>query len=182
MSSAEKLSDFIAQTQHLADEEAFVAEHPYPFLVREATKGRVPLPQPGRGTKRLERQAALPTVGDGFMEGEVWIHRVFPRDPEGETVKIGRDEGCDLHVGDGSISAVHAEFSIDFSADEKRFFVRDNQSANGTFVNGDRLDVGAQEELEDMDSIRLGPVVKLQFFTAPGFFQFLSMYRRIKKP
>ena len=181
--SGENLNDLAAETADL-DEEAFLAEHPYPFLVRERTTGNVPIPGGGqRRTARLDR-SALPAAGDGFMEGNVSYYRVFPRAEDAETVTIGREEGVDLLVADGSISARHAEFSLVFGEedDDKAFYVCDLASANGTFVNGERLAPGTPRELSDMDSIRLGPVVKLQFFSAPGFFQFLSMYRRIKRP
>jgi hypothetical protein len=179
VASAEKMSDFIEATRGY-DEEAFLEEHPYPFLIREATRGRVPI-QEGRGTARLKRKA-MPTTGDGFMEAEQWIHRVFPRAEDAESVRVGRDEECDLQIGDGSISAVHAEFSLDVAGEEKRFLLADLGSANGTFLNGDRIEPNTPVEISDMDSIRLGPVVKLQFFTSDGFFQFISMFRRIKKP
>lgn len=181
--SGENLNELVAQTKGL-DEASFLAEHPYPFLIRERTTGNVPIPGGGqRRTARLDR-SALPAAGDGFMEGDgVTYYRVFPRAEEAETVTIGREAGVDLQVPDGSISARHAEFSLDFDEDEERcFYLCDLGSANGTFVNGERLAPGTKRELSDMDSIRLGPVVKLQFFSASGFFQFLSMYRRIKRP
>lgn len=181
--SGENLSDLVAQTATL-DEAAFVSEHPYPFLIRERTTGNVPIPGGGqRRTARLDR-SALPAAGDGFMEesGNVTFFRVFPRDPEGESVVLGRDEAVDISIADGSISSRHAELSLEFDEeDEKCFFLTDLGSANGTWLNGDRLVEGERREVSDMDSIRLGPVIKLQFFAAPGFFQFLSMYRRIRR-
>lgn len=180
--SGENLSDLVAQTAQF-DEARFVAEYPYPFLIRERTTGSVPIPGGGqRRTARLDR-SALPAAGDGFMDESVTFFRVFPRDPEGESVVLGREAGTDLTIPDGSISVRHAELSLDFDEDEEKvFFLRDLGSANGTFLNGDRLKPDERREVSDMDSIRLGPVVKLQFFAAPGFFQFLSMYRRIRRP
>ncbi|MBL4849448.1 MAG: FHA domain-containing protein [Planctomycetes bacterium] len=181
--SGEKLSDLIAETMEM-EEDAFLGEHAYPFLIRERTTGSVPIPGTGqRRTARLTR-SALPAAGDGFMEAEseVTYHRVFPRRDDTESVIIGR-EGGDLQILDGSISAQHAEFTLGFDEDDEEVFsLTDLDSANGTFINGERLSPGEPVELSDMDSIRLGPVVKLQFFSATGFFQFLSMYRRIRRP
>lgn len=181
--SGENLNDLVAETAQ-QDEEAFLEEHRYPFLIRERTTGNVPIPGSGqRSTARLTR-AALPAAGDGFMEAEVTFFRVFPRREEAESVVIGRtEEGTDLVIADGSISAQHAELTLEFSDDdEKLFYIADLESANGTFVNGERLEPGVRKQLDDMDSIRLGPVVKLQFFGPSGFFDFLSMYRRIRRP
>ena len=55
------------------------------------------------------------------------------------------------------MAALRIEFGED---DEKTFFISDLDSANGTFVNGERLEAGQRVEVSDMDSIRLGPVVK----------------------
>lgn len=181
--SGENLNDLVVSTAKQGEEE-FLEEHRYPFLIRERTTGNVPIPGSGqRSTARLTR-AALPTAGDGFMEAEVTFFRVFPRREDAESVVIGRvEEGTDIIVADGSISAQHAEISLEFGDDdEKLFFLTDLESANGTFVNGERLAPNERTALDDMDSIRLGPVVKLQFFSASGFFDFLSMYRRIRRP
>lgn len=181
--SAEPMSDFLAEAKDL-DEDGFSERYPYPFLVREATKGHVPV-SGERSTARLTR-SALATVGDGFgLDAGVTIHRVYPRREDAETVRIGRDaDECDVVIADGSVSKVHAEISLNYdeASDSKSFHLVDLGSANGTFVNGDRLEAEASIELSDMDSLRLGPVIKLQFFTSDAFFQFLSMYRRIKKP
>lgn len=181
--SAESMSDFLAETKDL-DEDAFSESYPYPFLVKEATKGHVPV-SGERSTARLTR-SALATIGDGFgLDEGVTIHRVYPRRDDAETVRIGRGQDeCDVVIADGSVSSLHAEISLDYdeASDTKSFHLADRGSANGTFVNGDRLEPNAPVELSDMDSIRLGPVIKLQFFSSDAFFQFLSMYRRIKKP
>lgn len=181
--SAESMSDFLAEAKDL-DEEAFSERYPYPFLVKEATKGHVPV-SGERSTARLTR-SALATVGDGFgLDEGVTIHRVYPRREDAETVRIGRDKDeCDVVISDGSVSNLHAEISLDYdeASDTKSFLLSDLGSANGTFLNGDRLEANTPLELSDMDSIRLGPVIKLQFFTSDAFFQFSSMYRRIKKP
>ena len=50
--------------------------------------------------------------------------------------RIGRDEECEIQVKDTSVSRIHAE--VYFS--EGRWWVRDLNSANGTFVDGKRID------------------------------------------
>jgi len=181
---AERIADLIAETAHLKSPEAFTGEHPYPFLVREATKmAAVPVPGADRRTLRLGK--AVAPAGDGFAQGDVWIFRVCPEDPERNegAVLLGRDPSCDIEVEDGSVSIEHARFTLEWGdGDEKLFFVTDAGSSNGTWLNGDRLESESPTRLSDQDSIRVGPAVKLQFFTAEGFYDFLDLYRRIKKP
>ncbi len=176
---AERIEDFIRATAHLHREAAFVAEFPFPFLVRERTLGSAVPVREDRATARL-RKAHAP-IGDGFAENDVWIHRVCPGDPEREAVVLGREERCDIQIEDGTVSAEHARFTLDGSGEERVFFVADVGSSNGTWLNGERLAPEAPTRLADQDSLRFGPGVKVQFFTPTGFFQFLDFYRRIKK-
>lgn len=186
MTTPETILDFVQETRDLTTEEAFLAEHPYPFLLQEDTGQSLPS-RDDRRTTRLRGSAIVPK-GEGFLQGDVTIYRIYPRQEpdqasdEPPAVTIGRDEGCDLIVEDGSISAVHAAFGIAYDDDGERCFtVTDCGSSNGTFLNGDRLEARAPTNLDDNDSLRLGPAVKFQFFTAAQFFQFLSLYRRMKK-
>ncbi len=58
----------------------------------------------------------------------------LPRDPVGP-VKIGRLPGCDLKLGDESVSRVHAELLLEGGV----WLLRDLGSTNGTQVNGWRV-------------------------------------------
>ena len=179
-STARKLEELIQETADLS-EEAFLEAYPFPFLVREATGAPSEPPAGGaeRQTRKLDK-ASVP-VGDGFAQGDVWVHPVCPRDPENSdgAVRLGRDADCDVVVTDDSISGHHASFSLELEGDERVFFVEDAGSSNGTFLNGDPI--SARSRLSDQDSLRFGPAAKFQFFAAEGFLQFLSFYRRIKR-
>ena len=189
MSQAESIDAILAATQGL-DQDDFVARFPYPFLVRETTRpsGEWPAIVPGEGEEPGERRTARVSTatapaGDGFAREEVLVYRVCPADgarQEGGVV-IGRGRGCDVVVEDDSISTRHAEFTleVDEEEDEKVFLVADLGSSNGTFLDGKRLAPHTPRPIEDSMRLRLGPVVKLQFFTAPAFHLFLSFYRRI---
>jgi len=54
--------------------------------------------------------------------------------PPGAEIVLGRSEGCDVTVADGSVSRLHARLV----ADEEGVYVEDLGSANGTFVDGQR--------------------------------------------
>lgn len=66
--------------------------------------------------------------------------------------RIGRRPGLDLTLPSESVSREHAEISCD----GKRVSIRDLGSANGTFVNGRRLD--EEVELRPGDRIQFGSV------------------------
>jgi len=54
--------------------------------------------------------------------------------PPGSELVLGRSEGCDVTIADGSVSRLHARLV----ADAEGIYVEDLGSANGTFVDGER--------------------------------------------
>ncbi len=50
-------------------------------------------------------------------------------------VKVGRDQVCDLRLEDGNVSGNHATFLYE----NQYWFLRDNQTTNGTYINGNKL-------------------------------------------
>ncbi len=55
--------------------------------------------------------------------------------PPGAELVVGRSEGCDVTIADGSVSRLHARLV----ADGEGVYVEDLGSANGTFVDGTRV-------------------------------------------
>jgi pSer/pThr/pTyr-binding forkhead associated (FHA) protein len=117
-----------------------------------------------RLTKRIERQAA-PRAYLTVIEGDV---NVGKRLEIYGTTTIGRSkQDAELlfqqHDDTSPISRRHCTV-ID---EEDHFMIRDEDSANGTFLNGVRLDSMVPRELQDGDEIELARVerggVKLQF-------------------
>jgi hypothetical protein len=70
---------------------------------------------------------------------------------EAETL-VGRRESCMLSIGDGCVSSVHA--SIRWS--ESRWIVRDLNSTNGTWLNGELLHADADKALALGDRLTFG--------------------------
>lgn len=68
-----------------------------------------------------------------------------------DLVVLGREPSCDVVVSDGSVSRRHARIEQRGAA----FFVVDQGSANGSFLNGARI---AESALEDGQELRLGAV------------------------
>lgn len=67
----------------------------------------------------------------------------------GERMRIGRNGDNELVVPDGSISRLHALLLYR----DGHWLIEDNNSSNGVFVNGTRIN---QQQLEHQDSITLG--------------------------
>ena len=70
---------------------------------------------------------------------------------EGRTI-VGRQDDCDLRIPLGEISRKHAVFMVD----DKSVTIRDTGSANGTYVNNQRI---SEVTLKAGDHLVLGPVV-----------------------
>ncbi len=70
---------------------------------------------------------------------------------------LGRGGGNEAPIPDPEISRHHARIALS----EGEFTISDLGSANGTFVNGARVD--AQVPLQEADRIQLGPVTVLKF-------------------
>lgn len=71
---------------------------------------------------------------------------------DGQTLKVGRDEGNELVIEDFSVSRMHASFT----ASANGVVLADLGSRNGTFVNGDRI--VSLRDLSSGDIIDIGPV------------------------
>ena len=80
---------------------------------------------------------------------------------EGKNI-IGRDDSSQICIqGDPNISEKH--LSILFRPVDRKFKFKDEQSSNGTFVNGELTDEG---ELKNLDVIRIG-ATELLFMEIP---------------
>ncbi len=74
---------------------------------------------------------------------------------EQSVIVVGRHGGADLRFDvekDLDVSSRHAEIRLT----NGRYFVHDNKSTNGTFVNGTKLAAGAAVELKHADKITFG--------------------------
>jgi len=66
---------------------------------------------------------------------------------------IGRSRESDIVLDDDAVSRAHAMVMCD---EVGTYFIRDHNSANGTFVNSERV---TEFELEDGDVIQIGLMV-----------------------
>jgi hypothetical protein len=100
------------------------------------------LPAPGRWRRALER--ALHSFGPppaGLLAD--------PGPLEGGRITLGRSSGCQLVLGDATVSRRHAALVVR----DRAWRIVDLGSSNGTWVNGRRV---VEAEVHPGDELRLG--------------------------
>lgn len=73
---------------------------------------------------------------------------------QADPIRVGRGLGCDLRIGNATVSRTHAEL---MNTGPGRWLLRDLDSSNGTFVNGIRITGAA--EIAEADLIAFGQAV-----------------------
>lgn len=107
----------------------------------------------GEGPGQIGDEGHTKTVGQAQLE-LVGSREFWPVPMAG--VKIGRSSTCDIQVDRPTVSRVHCELKIL----DGTWVVADVGSANGTFVNGEKITAGSPVEAEG--EIRLGKSVLLR--------------------
>src|SRR5262249_11212832 len=97
-----------------------------------------------------------PTRGVLTVIAGAEVGRVIPI-PDGEAVTPGPSRAVTARVPAAGLSRVHARLRRVAGG----YVLQDLGSTNGSFVNGERVDVAA--ELADGDRVRLGPSMTLRF-------------------
>lgn len=124
-----------------------VAPEPDPWM-DEPFPETVPTPTAPMQTAKLQ---ILATPGMASPATAVSIHKT--------PFLLGR-EGCNLNVErDRRVSRAHARIE----QQDDVYLIQDLQSANGTFVNGQRLQMNEKKRLENGAEIRLGRQTRVQF-------------------
>lgn len=102
--------------------------------------------------QRFTEEAALLVAQTGPLNGQRW--------PLKKTMTIGREAGCDIVIADRQISRHHARLRLDTEG----IYLEDLQSKNGTFYNGQAIDLPVL--LRDGDLIQIALTQKFLFLSS----------------
>jgi hypothetical protein len=107
-------------------------------------------------TRNEEASSPVPPLRTVLQDPATRIVTVAKRgqSPYGDFVFVGRATTSDLVFDDGSISKSHAAFQHEADA----WFIKDNKSRNGTYVDGVRLESGARSPIGSGAQITFGGV------------------------
>jgi serine/threonine protein kinase len=143
-------------------QEYFLKLHDYPiFYLEEHGKFRAGKDAP---TTLISRQATIPTNPCIFP-----VHAGL-RGFRGRGVSVGRANARDVQLYDGSVSRLHAALAID--PQSKKWMFADIGSANGSWVQGQKLTPLVPALMEDLCRVQIGGV-KLVFFNSKSFFEYI---------
>lgn len=165
------------------EEGAFVKRYPRPVLVfngaaHAVLKKAVP---GGLSTVRFvagevdEPGAATPSPEGGSFEIEPLVPK--KESPFADLVSIGRTPANDLVVDHPSVSKTHALFWED---KDGGYWISDEGSTNGTYVQGVRLLARKPQKLAGNELIGLGDVI-LMLKSPLALYRFLETTEAVKK-
>lgn len=85
------------------------------------------------------------------LQGSAGVFTIVP----GVEMRAGRDGAqCGILLAEPRVSAVHASLKLE----DGQLLVRDENSNNGTLVNGNKLPPGVWSQIQDGSLVRFGPV------------------------
>ncbi len=123
-----------------------------------------------KSTQRLDLKPLAPSA-DWKKTAQVLFLK--PRFDPAEGITLGRALGNDYSLPVPSVSKSH----VTFTQGAAGWKVTDLASANGTFVDGRRLDGNDTAQILDGSVIGFGPEVSARFFLSAGLFRFLTTDR-----
>jgi hypothetical protein len=135
----------------------------------DAIRKGVATPQPvlveARGTpKSMEGKGAMSDEPDWMEEyarayALNWALPLVPGAEGDGRVTLGRSPQCDICIDDGSVSRIHASVSFE----RGRYYVMDEHSRNGTFINGEPLSPGVRTSMASGAYVSFGDALFLFF-------------------
>lgn len=164
------------------DEKTFLERFPDPMLlVRKKPADPEILgssPEHDLDWRGRTKQGAFATQS-GSARPKLTLTSVEPllkstRNPFADMITVGRAPNNDVCLAVASVSKLHAYFQRDGA----KWILRDSNSANGTFVNGSRLEAGKATPLDDGSLLAFGPDTECLFKTPMGLYGYLGQLAR----
>lgn len=111
-------------------------------------------------TTRRNSNPTKPVIGFLYSVSRTRMGEFWPLQ-QGRNI-IGKDNDCDIVLSEGTVSSEHAVIVIRQGKNGLIAAIRDGDSTNGTRINGEPIDFGA-EELHNGDLITIGTHYQLLF-------------------
>jgi len=160
------LADYARDRESMTREQ-FLAVHPTPVLI-------VPMIPPLQDAERFStRKLAV----SGAVQPSGWA-AVKVRKRAGDAfpnfIWVGREVKCDIALPYEGVSKLHAQFILKLDGEVD---LLDTSSANGTALDGKRLEDNAPVRMRDGAKIQMG-VLEMTYRTAEGFWEELASWPR----
>jgi hypothetical protein len=158
------LTDYARERQGKTREE-FLAAHAAPVLI-------VPVLQPLQDAERFSTRK-LPTLASAAASEWAAV-KVQKRagDAFPNFIWVGREAKCDIALPFEGVSKLHAQF---IRRPDGEMELLDTSSANGTLLDGKRLEDNAPQLVKDGAKIQMG-VLQMTYRTAEGFWDALAAW------
>ena len=107
---------------------------------------------PGGGAAQVAKPAAMASAAQhATLQGSAGTFTVVA----GTESRVGRDGSrCEIIIAEPRVSSLHASVKLE----NGQFFVRDENSNNGTTVNGARIAAGQWTPVPNGSLLRFGPI------------------------
>lgn len=138
-----------------------------PFLLQVPVEGEFD-PSEAELTNQLSDSVILGRK-KGQGSPQLRVHVLLARPGAGPELVIGRRHDCDLLIPDSSVSKQHARARLK----DRGWQIMDLESANGTFLGGNRLPVGVWTRVSVGTTVSIGAYRAL-FLSAEQFTQLLG--------
>ena len=157
----------VLAVEFLTSEPAVRKEFTFPVMIWEA-------PTISKAELILNTRAGASDDAVGGFDSQVFPVSKRPKKVDGFPggVTIGHAESNDIVIAHESLSRFHAYLSLD--AQTKVWKVVDAESANGVWVNGEKLAPNIGAPLTDGARLRLGEI-ELLFLLPEAFFAYLTL-------
>ena len=160
----------------------FLAKHSEPFLVVEDIGGQGDMESFStvNGVKASGRRAAVEAGTISLRARAMAIKKRDKANEYANMITVGRAPNNDIAVEIASVSKFHAYFT--YEKNEQRWYLHDAGSANGTWLNGEKLGESQKKvPITDGAAIQLGPDARARFFGAGSLWD-VMIGKRSDKP
>ena len=175
-----RVIDYISANEDM-ESERFLEEHPQGFLLEEAGMTLEEDVIFQLSTQQLDDPEVLSKIGDGTIPTSTLQARVLEIskrkiDSNHGVIRIGRAANNDIVLYNKLISKSHA-FMFFLSAEPDPYLV-DLGSANGTFINNEKMVIYEMHQLRGGDRISFGPEIEVRYLSTKAFYDFLHSIKR----